>query len=269
MLRFAFGVFLTLLPLSAFAGPSPCRRHALPDVAITSPADGTVLDSLVVDVTVAFSAPHGNVKRIELLHDDQVLASFDNPPNVKSGTHTFPAVDLSSFEGDAISLTARAFQGNPQAGLFSLSPPILLDSSRTRPKPTVQIVNADCTQDVLFARLQTNWTISWSDFPSNARGVGPLPVRIAGHVTVRFFNAANAQVGIDGNDFDTGPQGARTGSKVFSFTTPLPPGGADHATLTVEVQFAGLDDSPEVNIVDIGGGDRTHPTVTHTCDLRS
>ncbi|MBI4342102.1 MAG: hypothetical protein HY599_01900, partial [Candidatus Omnitrophica bacterium] len=114
--------------------PNPAAAQVAPEVSIVSPADGTLTNATAVDVTVAFAAakPHatpraqGTVIRLELLVDGVVAATVTNPPQAKSGTQHFLAVDLSggTNTGDPVLLTARAYQGDPKAGLFRESAPV-------------------------------------------------------------------------------------------------------------------------------------------------
>src|SRR5579864_1696604 len=128
-----------MLVLVLVVGSTLCPRDAgavgllaaVDQVSITSPASGTATNQSKVDVTVSFSTDlsgqgGGNVTTVQLLVNGVIVAAFDNPPEIKSGTHLFPSVDLSSFAntGAGASLVARAFHGNVNAGHFVDSVPV-------------------------------------------------------------------------------------------------------------------------------------------------
>ncbi len=121
----ALGLFM---PVTAAAA-----APATDQVSITSPQSGAAISQAKIDVTVAFSTDPsgkggGNVSSIEVLVNGAVVATFDNPPQIKSGTHTFAAVDLSSYlkSGNNVTLVARAFHGNVKAGQYADSAPVVL-----------------------------------------------------------------------------------------------------------------------------------------------
>lgn len=109
----------------ALSGPGGPPDHVRPAVRITSPEDGAFVPDGRVDVTVEFRARRGNVKHIELLVGDAVADELENPPQEKSGEHTFQDVDLSRL-GGAVEIRARAYQGDREADLSRTSEPVLL-----------------------------------------------------------------------------------------------------------------------------------------------
>lgn len=60
--------------------------------------------------------PAGNVKRLDLLINHAVVATYDNPPRVKQGTHVFE-VDLTPYRNSRYLLEVVAYQGDAGAGL--------------------------------------------------------------------------------------------------------------------------------------------------------
>lgn len=121
--RVVLGVLLAAtMCLSAFAGNKAkktkgAKSHA-PVVTVISPdfSQPFPTNDLVVDVTVQFSTEGtGNCKTIQLVINGTVVASFDNPANVKEGTHTFEGVDLEPYLGEAVTLSAVAYQGSTNA----------------------------------------------------------------------------------------------------------------------------------------------------------
>lgn len=111
-----------MLPAAGAKAPD----HVPPEVAIVSPNDGDLVLDGLVDVTVEFEAGTGNVTLVELLVGNAVAETVSNPPQKKQGEHTFEHLDLSRLVGSAVKLRARAYQGNPRAGLSATSPPVTL-----------------------------------------------------------------------------------------------------------------------------------------------
>jgi hypothetical protein len=152
----------------AVAGSGIASSQGKSSVAITSPTDGTALNQSSVDVTVAFSASTGgngaggNVKVIQLLANQQLLATFNNPPQIKSGTHTFTQVDLSAFVGQAVALVARAFQGNANNNNFTDSP--VVNVSVEVAPATLGVSKASCMRDGSDAnKVNFSWTVVWAN----------------------------------------------------------------------------------------------------------
>jgi hypothetical protein len=151
------------------AGTGSASSQGKSSVAITSPTDGTALNQSSVDVTVAFSASTGgngaggNVKVIQLLANQQLLATFNNPPQIKSGTHTFTQVDLSAFIGQTVALVARAFQGNEHGGNSTDSETVNI-AVEPQQKPTLGMTKASCMRDSTDAnKLNFTWTVAWTN----------------------------------------------------------------------------------------------------------
>ena len=87
-----------------FISPSAFSQSSniQPNVSITSPQNNFVTNDNTLQITVEFFAdanPNGkskntgNVKKVLLKQNGVEIASFNNPPNQKEGTHTF-SVDL-------------------------------------------------------------------------------------------------------------------------------------------------------------------------------
>jgi hypothetical protein len=162
------GVAFAAVTLLAVAGPGIAGTGPKSFISITSPTDGTALNQAFVDVTVEFSASTdgkgagGNVKVIQLLANQQLLATFHNPPQVKSGTHTFSQVDLSAFLGQNVALVARAFQGNVNGDQSSDSGTVNV-AVQAQPA-TLGMSKASCTHDSADAnKINFTWTVAWKN----------------------------------------------------------------------------------------------------------
>jgi hypothetical protein len=139
-----------LLGSSGLVFARQAADQARPEVAITSPTDGSTISQTTVDVTVSFaSSPGGgNVSTIELLVNRQVVATYENASRIKSGTHTFLAVDLSAFAntGQPVVLAARAYQGNKRANLSRDSAPVRVTVKTDSVAPVIEnLLPADGT----------------------------------------------------------------------------------------------------------------------------
>jgi len=66
-------------------------------------------------VGVHFAATKGNCKTIDLVIGGEIVASYENPANVKQGDHTFVDVDISAILNEQATLSAVAYQGNRNA----------------------------------------------------------------------------------------------------------------------------------------------------------
>ncbi|HVR87014.1 MAG TPA: Ig-like domain-containing protein, partial [Planctomycetota bacterium] len=116
----------------ATMAPAATPMLAADQVSITSPTSG-VTNQTKMDVTVTFSTGTtvkggGNITTVQLLMNGNVVASYDNPPQTKSGTHTFLSVDFSSAAntGSAATLVARAYHANVKAGQYAYSSAVIL-----------------------------------------------------------------------------------------------------------------------------------------------
>ncbi len=101
------------LPCAGWAQEEDLRQGGkpAPQVTITSPASGTTLASPVTDVAISFS---GRIDSIELRVNGSGVATTDVPRKTPSGTHLFPAMNLSAFDntGAPVALVARAYLNN-------------------------------------------------------------------------------------------------------------------------------------------------------------
>ena len=118
-----------------------------PEVSILSPEDGlaTNQDTLPVEVAFGSSAdpngegePTGNVSTVVLKLDGVEVNSYDNPPAMKLGTHTF-AVDVRSHADGPIAIEACAHQGSVMAGLVVCTDIVTVVVDRTPPEITATV----------------------------------------------------------------------------------------------------------------------------------
>jgi hypothetical protein len=121
---FLIAVILLVAGGMAWAQPA----NPLPQVEILSPQAGYATNQGQLSVAVWFSAykdkngkPVGNVHTVKLLLNGQVVATYQNPPQVKSGGTNF-TVDISVLPEGTATLVAQAFQGNEKAGLMAATP---------------------------------------------------------------------------------------------------------------------------------------------------
>lgn len=135
-------VLLTGLGIGFLArSASDNKSDVAPDVAITSPQDGFVTAAATVDVTVSFTAKdggQGNVQTIILRLSGAEVGRFENPPQNKSGTHTF-TVNLSSFGDGVLSFQAEATQGASQGGHVGTSAVVNVTLDRAVPTITASV----------------------------------------------------------------------------------------------------------------------------------
>ena len=135
---------LALLMLALFAALAILAAGNVgPDVSIVSPADGVATAQVAIEVEVAFRASAnskkakttGNVSTVILLVNGVEVDRYENPRNIKEGTHTFQ-VDLSAFPDSNVTLQACSYQGNVKAGhsTCSATPSVVVD--RTPPEIT-------------------------------------------------------------------------------------------------------------------------------------
>jgi hypothetical protein len=206
-------------------------------VTITSPTDGTALSQSSVDVTVSFSASTGgkgaggNVKDIQLLINQQVVASFNNPPQIKFGTHTFLQVDLSAFVGQTVALVARAFQGNVNANNFTDSLVVNL-AVQQAPPASMGISSLQCNFDNTANTLKYSWVVAWAN--------QPLPFKGMVHVEVTFFDNNGAVIPKfippDTAFAGGGPGVAGTGTATGSGAPAIPAGSIIRAIVEVTLK---------------------------------
>ena len=133
----AAGLLIGLLSVIVLA-----QAEVAPDVSIISPADGIATAQGEVQVNVAFRAtansaeeqgPTGNVIIVVLLLNGEEVGRYENPPQVKEGTHTFE-VDISGLPDGAVSFEACAYQGNVKGGNVACSPTVSVVVDRTPPE---------------------------------------------------------------------------------------------------------------------------------------
>lgn len=132
-------LFFCLVLSAAFAAGN---STVAPTVSITSPQDGFATNQSTLTVTVSFKASAnstgkaqtstGNVSLLILKINNNEVARFDNPPNIKEGNHTF-SVDLSNYPESKAILQAFAYQGNINAGLVGESNIVNITIDRTPP----------------------------------------------------------------------------------------------------------------------------------------
>lgn len=248
--RSSLRVVLAGLMMLFVAGPGIASSQDKSAVAITSPTDGSALNQAAVDVTVSFSASTGgkgaggNVKVIQLLVNQQVVATFNNPPQVKSGTHTFPQVDLSAFIGQTVALIARAFQGNTNGDNSTDSTTVNVAVEPQQQPPTLGISVVGGMFD--NATLKYNWTVAWSN--------QAITFTAKVHVEITFFDASNTQVGNKFIPNDTvfggggaGNLGTGSQSSPGGASAPVPAGSVTKAQIKVTIPEAKRTDN--INII--------------------
>ncbi len=201
------------------------------DVAITSPANGTVLATPVVDVAVTFSSGKGKgqiIDFLELRANGVAVASFDVAAGTTAGTHTFPAVNLAPF-GGPVTLVARAFVGTQSKKVVESTP--------------VQVTlpgGADTTPPVATILSPTDGSVTNNPTPllsgqaTDAGGAGLDPFSLV--------------LRLDGT-----PVGATVSNGIASFT-PLSPLAPGNHTVTLDAR-------------DNAGNDATTATSTFLVDL--
>jgi hypothetical protein len=133
----------------------------------------------------------GNVSTVVLKRNGAEVGRFDNPSQVKEGTHTFP-VSLAAFPEGSATLQAFAFQGDSHAGLVGASNIVHLVVDRAAPA----IANLLPPNGSSLSTLRPAMSANFSD---NLSGVDP----------------ASAQIVLDGNDITA--QAAVT-AEGFTFT---------------------------------------------------
>lgn len=90
-----------------------------PSVNITSPQDGAIVSEDTLNVVVSYGSKEkglGNVRYIILKLDGAEFATYQNPANVKEGTHTF-TINLKELSFGKHTLQAFAYQAEIRAGL--------------------------------------------------------------------------------------------------------------------------------------------------------
>jgi hypothetical protein len=122
-----FLIAVVLLVAGSLAWAQPA--NPLPQIEILSPQAGYATNQNQLPVAVWFSAykdkngkPVGNVHTVKLLLNGQVVGTYQNPPQVKSGGTNF-MVDISALPEGTATLVAQAFQGNEKAGHMAATPP--------------------------------------------------------------------------------------------------------------------------------------------------
>ena len=147
--------------------------------------------------------PTGNVSTVVLKLDGVEVNSYDNPPAMKRGTHTF-AVDVSSHHADGpIAIEACAHQGSVMAGLVVCTDIVTVVVDRTPPEITATVTpGATCDVWHNSARAVTfEATAVGSGIASVTRNVvltddGAGQV-VVGTATDRAGNIASTSVTID------------------------------------------------------------------------
>lgn len=163
------GILITILFLAGIFTLSVLAKNqdVVPKVEILSPISGTATNQNSIDVAVWFSAYKeqngksvGNVHTVKLLLNGQVVGTYQNPPNIKSGGVNL-TVNLAGLpEGPAI-LQAIAFQGNENAGHQGNSNVVTIIIDRTN--PTVSIIPANgevLTTNTPIVKVQYSDTIA-------------------------------------------------------------------------------------------------------------
>jgi len=106
------------------------KGEVAPTVSITSPQDGAKVGGDTLNVVVSFSArerietpsrqaregTRGNVRTIKLKLDGKLVATHDNPAQIKEGTHTFK-LDITNLPDGDHTLQAFAYQAEERAML--------------------------------------------------------------------------------------------------------------------------------------------------------
>lgn len=260
----------------ATAQDNPASDQVAPKAIITSPQDQFATNAQSIQVVVSFDADgrgSGNVHTVELARNGVVIGTFRNPPNEKTGTHTF-MVDLSSFRNRIVTFQAFAYQGAPEAKLKGSSNIISVivddiapvftnllpvpDSIVTINKPTISVqysdnligVNTSSVRltldgvDVTAAAVVTETGLSFAPQLPLSDGLHAVHVEISDRVGNRA--AFDWSFGVDTAPpaivFDTPTKNAfvntRTPLISIAFSDAL--AGVDRSTLQVTVNLVDL-----------------------------
>lgn len=100
------------------------EKEVAPKVSITSPQNGAKVYEDSLDVVVSFAArkkhkkegPRGNVRTIKLKLDGKLVATHDNPAQIKEGSYTFK-LDIANLPGGDHTLQAFAYQAEERTML--------------------------------------------------------------------------------------------------------------------------------------------------------
>ncbi len=186
-------------------------QEVAPEARIRSPVDGLATNQDTLSVEVAFRAsanPNGegertgNVSTVVLKLDGVEVNSYDNPPAMKRGTHTF-AVDVSSHADGPIAIEACAHQGSVTAGLVMCTDIVTVVVDRTPPEITAT-VTPGATCDV-WHNTEVTVTFEATDVGSGIASVTPDVVLtedgagqvVVGTATDRAGNIASTSVTVD------------------------------------------------------------------------
>lgn len=108
------------LVLVAFTNNSWAKNPDVsPRVSITSPQNGAKVYEDLLNVVVSFGPKEkgkGNVRTIKLKLDGTLVATHDNPAQIKEGTYTF-ALDITNLPDSEHTLQAFAYQAEERAML--------------------------------------------------------------------------------------------------------------------------------------------------------
>lgn len=132
MRRFlAIGVAIALVlaifaPLSLAKGKGKGEKNpdVAPEVSITSPEEWAVISEDTLEVVVEFGPKEkgkGNVRNILLYLDEAEVARYENPANIKEGSHTFTVQTLGLEDGQEYILQAFAYMGAVRGGHMGAS----------------------------------------------------------------------------------------------------------------------------------------------------
>ena len=123
------------------------NQDVVPLVEIVAPDTGFCTNQSSINIAVWFSAYKeqngksiGNVQTVELLLNGTIIATYQNPPNVKTGGANFP-VTLSTLPEGTLSFQAYAYQGNKKAGLKGVSKIVTVTIDRTPPTISISPAN--------------------------------------------------------------------------------------------------------------------------------
>lgn len=133
MKRFSWTVIFLFLCLNLVSSTNILwakNPDVVPKASIASPQDGATVSGDKLDVVVSFSArerietpsrqakegTRGDVRYIILNLDGEKFATYQNPANVKEGTHTF-TINLKELSFGKHTLQAFAYQAEIRAGL--------------------------------------------------------------------------------------------------------------------------------------------------------
>ncbi len=114
-----------------------------PKVSITSPQDGATVSEDTLNVVVSFGPKEkgkGNVRYIELGLDGLLAAEYENPANIKEGTHTF-SIDIKDLSLGEHFLQAFAYLAEKRAGHKGVSEVITFTLEPLPPVPPEEVWN--------------------------------------------------------------------------------------------------------------------------------